>query len=369
MQGPLEQRRSQQYRNDLRALLTDPTKRGVCVLLPPDETSAFEAITELIDSAETIAISGHTDPDGDSLGSVLALMALIEERRPQAIVQPLLANDRPADATYAFLPGIDRMIPAVDYTQDPDLFIAVDTPSVARLADAGAVLLRARSAASFDHHSALDEFAQASYVSIASASVGDLIYDYVVFLGQPFTKAVAVSLLTAIVTDTGRFQYQNTNAHALRASADLIEAGASISQICSAVYQSYSLAALKLKEIMLDRLATVAEGAIAYSWVTQADLATCGAAAADCDSLIDEVRTLGGTDACLFMREQADHKMRGNLRAKADWLDVSQVAAYFGGGGHRAAAGFTIADPPDVAVSEALTRLIAAVDAAEARQR
>lgn len=323
-----------------------------------DDLIAFERIAACIDTARTVAISGHTDPDGDALGSVLALMGIIQTRWPHVCVQPLLANNRPVMATYRFLPGAERFISASSYDEVPDLFISVDTPMPERLCDSRAVFERALHTAAFDHHPTMEPFAQVNYLRASAASVGDIIYDFMTYLAVEPSPAVATAILTAVLTDTGRFQYQNTNAHALEVASAMVAAGASCAEVSENVYQSYSLAALKLRERALAHLATDPDGRVAFSYVTQADLTTVGATAEDCDSLIDVPRSLRGAYACLFVREQTDGTVRGSVRSKVDWLDVSAVAQRFGGGGHRAAAGFTANGPMEQAIGSAVAALL-----------
>lgn len=323
-----------------------------------DDLIAFERIAACIDTARTVAISGHTDPDGDALGSVLALMGIIQTRWPHVCVQPLLANNRPVMATYRFLPGAERFISASSYDEVPDLFISVDTPMPERLCDSRAVFERALHTAAFDHHPTMEPFAQVNYLRASAASVGDIIYDFMTYLAVEPSPAVATAILTAVLTDTGRFQYQNTNAHALEVASAMVAAGASCAEVSENVYQSYSLAALKLRERALAHLAADPNGRVAFSYVTQADLTAVGATAEDCDSLIDVPRSLRGAYACLFVREQTDGTVRGSVRSKVDWLDVSAVAQRFGGGGHRAAAGFTANGPMGQAIDSAVAALL-----------
>ena len=336
--------------------------------MQPEELIAFERIAACIDTVHTVAISGHTDPDGDALGSVLALMGIIESRWPQTRVQPLLANDRPVMTTYRFLPGSERFVPAAAYDEVPDLFISVDTPMPERLCDAQAVFERAPRTVAFDHHPTMEPFAQINCLRASAASVGDIMYDFMVYLGVEPTEAMATAVLTAVLTDTGRFQYQNTDAHALQVAAAMVAAGASCAEISENVYQSYSLAALKLRERALEHLACDPQGLVAYSYVTQDDLTSLGTTAEDCDSLIDAPRSVRGAKGCLFIREQPNGSVRGSVRSKVDWLDVSAVAQRFGGGGHRAAAGFTAEGPVDRALSEAVAALLEQVARDEAQR-
>ena len=343
---------------------------STCWPMPLDERerSAFALIEAAIEEADTIAISGHTDPDGDALGSNLGLAAIIAQRWPEKHVTSLLANDADVPRVYAQLPGADGLVWASKYTDTPDLFISVDTPMPERLKNGAAVFERARATVAIDHHPTLQEFAQINLVRDTAASAGDIVYDFMRYLGVEPSLSVATCLLTAILTDTGRYQYQNTDAHALRASADLIDAGASPAQIATWVYHSDTVACMHLKALAMERLALDETGRIAYSWVTCEDLERLHAKPEDCEGLIDVVRSVADIDACAFFRERADGTgVRGNLRSKGS-LDVASVAERFNGGGHRSAAGLTYEGAmPDAlrdvvqALSQALTAHHAAV--------
>jgi phosphoesterase RecJ-like protein len=305
------------------------------------ERSAFDAIREMILQAETIALSGHVDPDGDALGSTLAMAWAVKELNPSADVTPLLANGRSSIGAYAFLDRSSSLIEAASYAGSPDAFISLDTPLPDRLGGSRQVLERASRSAALDHHITMQPFAEVSLLRSSAASTGDIVYDFIEYCGLVPPASAATCLLTAIVTDTGRFQYQNTDAHAFRAAARLVEWGADPSEIASEVFQNNSLAKMHLKAVALERLALDPSGRIAYSYVSLDDLKKMSLRPEDCDSLIDVVRTVGGVDGCVFLRERDANHVRGNLRSKVDWLDVAEVASLFGGGGHRAASGLT----------------------------
>lgn len=331
-----------------------------------DASEMFERSRQLIEGASSIAVSGHTDPDGDALGSVLAVTALIEGLWPDKRVAPLLANDRPVPANLAFLPDADRLTPAARYAQAPDLFISLDTPTKARLADSAEVLGRAGASLCLDHHPVVEDFCDWSFSQPAAASCADVVFDFSRHLGAELTVPLAQCLLAGIITDTGRFQYQNTDVHALTSAAALIEAGADPSQVCLHVYQSKTMAQLKLQQVVLERLALACSGELAYSYVLQSDFDRFGASAADCDELVDCVRSLGGTKAVLFLREVPEGGFRGNLRSKDPSRDVSLLAKHFGGGGHKMASGLTLNGSAPEAVSriaQAYERLFLAGDA------
>ena len=316
-----------------------------------DASEMFERARQMIEGASSIAVSGHTDPDGDALGSALAMTLLIEQIWPGKTVTPLLANDRPVPANLAFLPAAERLCPAQGSSCSPDLFISVDTPTRARLADSGQVLSRAGACVSFDHHPAVEDSFDCAYTNPSAASCADVVLDFADYLGAQLSCDIATCLLAGIITDTGRFQYQNTDPHALESASRLVQVGADPSDICLHVYQSKTMAQLKLQQVTLDRLALACNDELAYSYVLQSDFARFGASASDCDELVDNVRSLGGIKGVLFLRELPEGGFRGNLRSKDASRDVSLVAHRLGGGGHKMASGFSIAGTAQEAVA------------------
>lgn len=167
---------------------------------------------------------------------------------------------------------------------------------------------------------------------------------------------MAQCLLCALMTDTGRFQYQNANGEAFRVASALVDAGASPSEVALRVYQSDRLGYLHLSATVMGRITTFERGKIAYSYATSADFAATGVPVAECDGLVDLVRRVDGSEIALFLKEVPGGKVRGNLRAKSD-RDISCVAREMGGGGHPAAAGFTVEGDIDQALSVVLPKL------------
>ena len=322
----------------------------------------FAATEALIDAASSIALCGHTDPDGDALGSVLGMRELIALRWPEKTVYVLTADDRVPPCAYAYLPGYEEFVAASSFDEDVDLFISLDTPTPQRLAHGAPVLDRARTSAAFDHHATMTRFASVNCLVKTAASTGDIVYEFMRFLGLEPSPAFATCILTAVITDTGRFQYQNTDCHAFDVAAHMTAAGGSASAISAAVYMSSSLESLRLESRVLERLKVDESGSVAYSYISEDDLEETGATNEDCESLIDLVRQLRGVDACVFLRQRPDGTNRGNLRSKVDWLDVSRVAATFGGGGHKAAAGFTSTCSLEESIDAVLAALRAQIE-------
>lgn len=331
------------------------------------QAPSFDAVTRLIEAARTIAVCAHTSADGDALGSELALVELIERRWPEKRVSALLADDDVVPRIYQFLPGAERLVRAVDYREDPDLFVCVDLSQPGRLADARVVLERSARVAVLDHHPSAETFWDAGVVRPDAAAAGVIVAEYTLHLGEEFTPSMAQNLLCALVTDTGRFQYQNANGEAFRVASALVDAGASPSDVSLHVYQSDRLSYLHLSATVMGRITTFEQGRIAYSYATTADLEANAVPVAECDGLVDIVRRVDGCEVALFLKEVPGGRVRGNLRAKSD-RDISIVAREMGGGGHPAAAGFTVEGDIDQALAVVLPKLRALyADDGEAR--
>ncbi|MCC6102302.1 MAG: DHH family phosphoesterase [Atopobiaceae bacterium] len=331
-------------------------ERAHGLTIEPRQALVYDRITNLIERARSIVVCAHMNPDGDALGSTLGMVDLIARRWPTKRVIGLLADMNPVPRIYAFLPGSSELVHARDYRGNPDLFVSVDLSVSSRMSDGEAVLARSRHSVIIDHHPCEKPFADVSLIRTDAAAAGVLVAEYALYLGMPLGAAFSQSVLCAIMTDTGRFQYQNTNAEALHVAAQLVESGASPAEVSLNVYQSFRLEFLHLKAAVMGRIMTFAHGRIAYSYATAADIERTGASLDECDGLVDVVRSVAGSEVALFLKEVPGGVVRGNLRSKNS-LDVSGVAREFGGGGHKAAAGFTIQGDIDEALSEVLPKL------------
>lgn len=323
---------------------------------------------ELIEEAGTIAISGHTNPDGDALGSALGLGLSLRARYPEKRIDFLLADDAPVPRVYRFLSGSEEMVPARDFTECPDLFISVDVPTLERLNDASFVAQRSMKILTIDHHPAREEFADAVVRVPSAAAVGVLIEEFLEAAGIPVAPEVATCLLTGIVTDTGRFQYQNADPAAFACASRLVDAGAEPARIALEVYQSQRIQYLQLESIVMGRIRTISGGRVAYSYAYASDLEVCDVSSDECDGLVDVVRSVGGTEVCLFLKEVEPGVIRGNLRSKCA-IDISPIARAFNGGGHAAASGFTFKGSIDQAIEVLLPMLADLVDSNAPRAR
>lgn len=316
----------------------------------------FLALKEACEKAQTIVICGHTSPDGDALGSGLGLKYIIQSVWPEKTVVNLLADSKNPGRVYSFLPGIDTLVHAADYADVPDLFIAVDLSYAHRLNDAQAVCERAHAQAILDHHPCDEPFSSIAVIEPTAAAAGVVVYAFAQFLDAHITKDIAQLLFCALMTDTGRFQYQNANPQAFRVASDLVSFGASPAEVSLNIYQNATLSYLHLKALVMGRIATFSKGRIAYSYATLADFERTGATLEESEGLVDAVRTAAGAEVVLFLKEIADGSVRANLRSKTH-RNIACVAEAFGGGGHAQAAGFSVQGSVDEAFAQVLPYL------------
>lgn len=315
-----------------------------------DKTDSLADIAALLSASDTIAICGHHNPDGDCIGCVCALTHLLRKMGKDA--QPLFCADEEIPDIYRFLVDSDQFVRADDYDKNPDVFIALDVSGRKRIKKAGDVLERATRKLVVDHHPGPDDIWDVCYDDPSAAAAGMLVWELAELLGVVPDPEFATACYVATMTDTGRFQFQNTDARALRTAATFCDAGANPAEIATKVYQQRTLASIKLETRAYEHLGFANDGRIAYTWVSDEDIAEFDARKQDTDNLIDRIRALGGIKVAFLLRVSGEN-IRGSIRAKDD-TDVSAIATKMGGGGHRAASGFTLTGKLELAIKRVL---------------
>lgn len=308
-------------------------------MITPQTNTTLTDIAGAITQGDHFIISGHINPDGDCLGSQLALACALERMGKQ--VACILAEDRPLDASLSFIPGSEKLVPARFFKGRPGVFITVDVPTRERLGKDAARLLDACALSiTLDHHAVETTMADLVYVDTDAASTTLLVWELCEIVGVSRAGQLARCCYCGLVSDTGRFQYQNTSARAFVAAAEMVEQGANPAAIAGAFYQNRSHASLFLEACMIEHIRFGLDGAFALSWLAHDDFVTCKATRSDAEMLIDTLRCLQGVQVACLLRD-VEGIIRGSLRAKDD-TDVARIARLLGGGGHRAAAGFTL---------------------------
>jgi phosphoesterase RecJ-like protein len=285
---------------------------------------------------------------GATLGAVLALRSLGIE------AVPTLADGRTAPSTYAFLPGHD-LYRTADELSTPDVFLALDCPNWSRLGDAECLARSAGTVVVVDHHPDNASYGHINVVDATAASTGQIIWRMLPDLGVTPARDVATCLYVATMTDTGRFSYGNTDARVLRDAAEMVDAGVDAYHAYSAVYEARSASYLRLLGLTLSRVTHTNAGRVAYSWITDEDLAMTGTLPEETEDLVDVVRTVGDVEAVVLFKTDSG-STRVSLRAKAAF-DVGAAARTLGGGGHHAAAGATVSGGLDDALMAVLPLL------------
>lgn len=313
----------------------------------PQTNTTLDGIAEALLTHDDICICGHVSPDGDCIGSQLALRAALIQAGKRVSV--LLAKDDPTDVGFRFLPGFDQMVPARAFTGPCGAFVQVDAPDAKRIGeDAARLRERAPFTITIDHHAAPERQTDLSYTDPDAAATALLIWQLVAHLGVSRTADIATCAYAGLMTDTGRFQHQNTDATVFKAACEMVDAGADPAAIASEFFQRRTMASIQLEARCIEHMELLCEGQAALSFVTHDDLESVGATKADCEQLVNVLCSIDGVRVAAMLRDEG-RQVRGSFRAKDD-TDVAALARRFGGGGHTAAAGFTLHDPLDKAI-------------------
>jgi bifunctional oligoribonuclease and PAP phosphatase NrnA len=326
--------------------------------MPPTDTSA---VVDALRSAERFVVTSHDNPDGDALGSLLATHLALEALDKDSVM--VLGGPAPLPGEYAFLELEARgLLRAAPSDAAERVLVAVDCAQESRIVEP-TLLGTALLTVNIDHHHDNTRFGDVDLVVEEASSTGEVLADVIAELGLGLTPAIAEALYTAVVTDTGRFQYSNTTPKALRLAADLVDAGADVSKVFVEVYESTPFPKLKLLARALERATELANGRIVVSELRREDFEAAGAEEPYSEGVIDHLRAVDGAELVALVRELpagAGRARKGSLRSHPDGVDVSAIARGFGGGGHKRAAGFST----DLEMDQITRRIVDAFEAA-----
>ncbi len=301
-------------------------------------------VLHVVQRAQRFAVASHARPDGDAVGSMLACGMML---RQLGKVADLISAD-PVPRIYRGLPcaGTIRQITHLEGNYDAVILLECDGIQRSRLAG-----LEGRFLVNIDHHATGRCFADVNWIDLTACAVAEMVYRLGIAAGAEVTPEVASCLYAALLTDTGSFCYEGTDAHAFELARELVGRGADPAGIAREVYFSNPLSKMLLLGAALGNLRR--EGRLAWLWVTHEDMTRTGAAEEDCEGIVNYAIGIGGVEAAVLLRELPDHRVRLSLRSKGQ-LDVARIAASFGGGGHLHAGGCTLEGPLDGAVRKIL---------------
>ena len=336
----------------------------------PGLEAALDRAAEVVGGSEDLLLTCHRSPDGDALGSTLALLHLCRSQGRAG--QATWSEPFEVAPHYRFLPGLDLCTKPADVPRQPPVVVTFDCGSLGRLGDMVGRATWARDHGELvvvDHHATNDRFGSVNLVDEHAAATVVLVHRLAPRLGWPLTRDVAQCLYTGLVTDTGRFTHSTTTPEVFALAQELASFDLPIASMTRQLFETHRLAYLHLAGEALSRARLVPDLSLVEAWVSQEDLARHGVVVDEVEGLIDLVRRTSEAEVACVAKE-ADDGVRVSLRSVThqedgrEWgVDVGAVAIRLGGGGHRYAAGFTRPGPvPEVlaAVEQALAEHIRA---------
>ncbi len=311
-----------------------------------DGNAAREEVLERIRADQMFVLATHEHPDGDALGSLVAMQGLLTMlgKDSSMFVGPA---DLPLPREYSML-GLDGLIQHAPPDIAERTVVFLDCGNIDR--NSAGVLRDGRHLLNLDHHHDNTRFGTLNYVVDDASCTAEIVWDLMGGLGLRPTPALAEALYIGLITDTGRFMYENTRARAHLMAADLIEAGVDVPGVYRRLYEGVPEGKLVLLARALETIQRFDSGELTIAALSAADFERAEAVDSYSEGIIDQLRAIAGTKVAVLVRELTDGDKKGqhkvSLRATDDDVDVSVIARAQGGGGHRRAAGFSTALTP-----------------------
>jgi len=319
-----------------------------------DYSAALERAAKVIDSADSVTLLCHVNPDGDALGSMLGMHHALRAAGRTSIAsfpEPFVIAPH-----YRELPGLDLITPPRELGRDHPVVVTFDCGALGRLGNLRGIAEDALELIVVDHHVSNERYGSINVIDPRAAASGVVVRDLIRVLGLPMTRESAFCLYTALVCDTGRFQYETTTPEVFALAGELVEWELPIERISRTLFEEHSFAYLALLGEALAAMTLVREQSFVWTAVTQEQLHRHGVTMEEVEGLIDIVRRTAEADVACVLKEDADGSVRVSLRSVGA-TDVQRVAAAHGGGGHRFAAGFT----SDVGIGPTVERIRASL--------
>lgn len=300
-----------------------------------DDREQILRIWQVLEENESFIIFNHMNPDGDAVGSQLALCAVLEKMGKSVC----LYSSEKIYEEYAFLPGSDKITTEFPGERSFDVAIMLDCANAERIAERLDIdLSRYKEVVNIDHHASNSRFGTVNWVRPERSSAGELVYTLIREKGLLVDADIATCLYTGMFADTGGFRHSNTSADTLKLAAELVAAGARPAVIARNVCGSFREQRMFLLGKSLGTVRTVAGGRVAYIWIYTEFHDQVGSKIADADEFVEYPRSIKGVDIALAFKETKTNRMaRVNLRSNNPKCDVNKIASAFGGGGHAEA--------------------------------
>lgn len=299
------------------------------------KNDAIQAACGFLKQYDSFVLIAHISPDGDTLGSCLALSYGLQKAGKQCTV---VCEDR-VPAALQFLPGQETIVRS-DKAGEPEIVVSVDCADADRTGSAKALLLNAKHTLCIDHHRTNEGFGECNCVLVTS-STGEIIVRILKEMQIRIDEDIAINLYTAITTDTGNLAYKGTTPETFRIMADVVESGIDISELNQKIFRSEPFKKMKLRALMIEKTKLYNKKRIGIACLTLDDLKSLHCSSEDVEGLIDSIRDIDTVEVAALLKEGQNGTVRVSLRGKKN-ADVSVLAKKYRGGGHKLAAGCTL---------------------------
>jgi len=298
-------------------------------------SETFEQIGQALREHQTFAVLSHVRPDGDALGSQLALGLSLQQLGKNVRIW----NEDGMLDKYSFLPNSNLLTKPPAGPEDFDVAIALDTAIQNRLGTTVAAIKSAKLWINIDHHPSNPGYGDLVHIDPNAPATGQILFELIKGQKLPITREIAENLYVAISTDTGSFQYSNTTAQTFEIAAELVRAGVDVGKVSQATYENYPRRRAELLRDLLGTMRFHATNRVASFSLSLATATKLGVLPEDNEGLIDHLRAIRGVIVAIFFEELPDGKVRVSMRSKSKQVNVCAICEKFGGGGHVLAAG------------------------------
>jgi len=295
----------------------------------------FEQIGQVLRENQRFAVLSHVRPDGDALGSQLALGLSLKKRGKDVRIW----NEDGMVEKYSFLPNANLLTKPPTKPEDVDVAVALDTAIQNRLGTTVAAIKSAKVWINIDHHPSNPGYGDVVYIDPHAPATGQILFELMTSQRLPIDPAIAENLYVAISTDTGSFQYPNTTARTFEIAAELVRAGVDVGRVSQLTYENYPRRRIELLRELLGTMRFDANDRVASFSLSLATAKKLGVLPEDNEGLIDHLRAIRGVIVAVFFEELADGRVRVSMRSKTEKVNVCAICEKFGGGGHVLAAG------------------------------
>ena len=300
-----------------------------------ERDAKFAEIGRALREHHKFAVLSHVRPDGDALGSTLALALSLKELGKDVRAW----NEEGMLEKYNFLARAELLTEPPITPEDFDVAIALDTAVQNRLGTTTAAVGSAKLWINMDHHPSNPRYGDLVYIDPTAPATGQILFELLTNQKFPITPAIAENLYVAISTDTGSFQYPNTTVRTFEIAAELVRGGVNVGRISQLTYENFPRRRIELLRDLLATMRFGCDGKLAYFSLSQASALALRIIPEDNEGLIDHLRAIHGVVVAIFFEELTDGKVRVSMRSKNEAVDVCAICTQFGGGGHVLAAG------------------------------